>query len=165
MIVQTQGTEDRISYKAEGSVGSRVFTYQASPLSRYGGDTGDDHNYQMKLFEVTNVIELHYGNWVADSLDTATIGMEDYAGLDGDGGPNNTNTNSARPGFNYRFTPKSLWTGLTSTNWATASNWSDGVVPTATEPSPVVVVQSAQAVPFQYWKDTVTVLCSGSATS
>ena len=103
MQVENQGSTDKVSYITEGSTGSRVFTVEWYSLTRRGGDTGDYHYYQVKLFEAGGKVELHYGIWTADSSDSATVGLEDYDGGDGDCGPNCGSTNSSQPPSNYRY--------------------------------------------------------------
>jgi hypothetical protein len=108
LIVATdQGTPDRVSYKTEGSFGRRVFTVEWFSMSRLVGDTGDYHFFQAKLYETTGVIELVSSiDWNPDSLDGATIGIEDLTASTGRCGPNCGNTNAAPPPSNYRFTPE-----------------------------------------------------------
>ncbi len=104
----SQGMPDTVHYATQGSVGSRVFTVEYYSMSRRFGDATDTHDFQMKIYESTNVIELHYGGvWIADSIDDATVGMEDYEGNDGDFGPNSGDLNNVRPPDNYRFLPSS----------------------------------------------------------
>ncbi|MCP3906108.1 MAG: hypothetical protein GY715_20995 [Planctomycetes bacterium] len=104
LAVLDQGTQDRVRSKTEGSVGSRVFTVEWRSVSRGGVPNDDAHNFQVKLFEADGSIELHYGGWVADPADTATVGLENYSGNEGACGPNCDNMNDARPPNNYRFT-------------------------------------------------------------
>ena len=107
LIVSTsQGNTDRVSYKTEGAVDSRVFTVEWFSISRLGGSATDFHFFQVKLFETIDVIELQYStDWLADSVDDATCGIENYDGIGGDCGPNCLNTNNAPPPNDYRFTP------------------------------------------------------------
>jgi hypothetical protein len=107
LIVSTsQGNTDRVSYKTEGAVDSRVFTVEWFSISRLGGDPSDYHFFQVKLFETIDVIELHIStDWMADSIDDATCGIENYTGAGGDCGPNCLNTNNAPPPNDYRFSP------------------------------------------------------------
>lgn len=117
IVMVAQGTNDKISYKTEGSVGSRVLTVEWYSISRRGGETPPDsstdyHFFQIKLFESNNNVEIHIGqvgvHWNADTADDATIGMENYSGADGDCGPDCTNTiNDEVTSIpnNYRFAP------------------------------------------------------------
>ncbi|HHE37191.1 MAG TPA: hypothetical protein ENL20_01290, partial [Candidatus Cloacimonetes bacterium] len=131
IIVTDQGSTDKVSYKVEGSVGSRIFTVEYFSVTRNGGDTDDFHYFQTVFYEYFNRIWIKYGNWDADASDNATCGIEDYSGLDGDGGPNTLNSNDVRPTYNYAFYPgiQGLWTGNISTDWDDADNWDDGFVP------------------------------------
>src|SRR5262249_26845788 len=61
VVAMSQGTPDRVSYKTEGAVDSRVFTVEWFSMSRLNGDATDYHFFQVKLFETIDVVELHYG--------------------------------------------------------------------------------------------------------
>lgn len=103
-----QGTPDRVSYKTEGAADARVFTVEWFSVSTRLGSTSDFHYFQVKLYETTSVVELHFDTlWATDSTapDSSTTGLENYAGTDGNCGLNCLNTNSAEPTNNYRFTP------------------------------------------------------------
>ncbi|MCC6359522.1 MAG: hypothetical protein IT450_12325 [Phycisphaerales bacterium] len=106
IVATNQGNTDRVSYKTEGSIDSRVFTVEYFSISRLGGDTNEFHFFQAKLFETTDVVELHIStDWQTDSADSATTGIENYDGAGGDCGPNCLETNNPPPPNNYRFTP------------------------------------------------------------
>jgi hypothetical protein len=109
IIATSQGSTDSVQYKTEGAADSRVFTVEWSSVSRLDGVATDYHYFQVKLFETSDVVELHYGldvsAWQPDTLDNATCGIENYSGAGGDCGPNCLNTNSAPPPNDYRFTP------------------------------------------------------------
>ncbi|MBI5864096.1 MAG: hypothetical protein HZB38_06275 [Planctomycetes bacterium] len=106
VVATNQGNADRVSYKTEGAIDQRVFTVEWFSMSRLSGDTGDWHFFQVKLYETTDVVELHIStDWNTDTSDDATCGIEDYSGAGGDCGPNCLNTNNAPPPNNYRFTP------------------------------------------------------------
>jgi len=134
MIVNNQGLTDKISYETEGAIGSRVFTVQFFSISRYSGISTDYHNFQIKLFEEDGSLEFHYSEgWGADTADNATIGMENYAGTNGDCGPDCGNTNAARPSYNYRFVPNcNIWYGWVDSAWDNVLNWEPNRLPTAT---------------------------------
>lgn len=109
VVATAQGSTDRVSYKTEGAIDSRVFTVEWISVSRLNGDATDFHYFQVKLYETSGIIELHYGldvsAWQADALDSATTGLENYAGTAGDCGVDCTNTRAAPPPNDYRFTP------------------------------------------------------------
>ncbi len=106
IVHSTQGSADRVSYKTEGSTGAREFTVEYFSITRKDGDATDYHYFQIKLSEATQSISLNYSTmWTPDTLDTATIGMENFGGTDGDCGPNCSNSNTQRPGSNYMFVP------------------------------------------------------------
>jgi hypothetical protein len=106
MVIGNQGTPDRVSYKTEGAVRQRVFTVEWFSVSRLAGSTTDYHFFQAKLYETTGVIELHTAlDWNTDSVDSATVGIEDMDGSTGRCGPNCDNTNNPPSPSNYRLTP------------------------------------------------------------
>lgn len=109
IVATSQGSTDRVSYKTEGAVDSRVFTVEWISISRFNGGGSDYHYFQVKLFETTDVIELHVGldvsAWSTSPSDSATTGIENYSGAGGDCGPNCLNTNNPPPPNDYRFTP------------------------------------------------------------
>lgn len=106
IVATNQGNTDRVSYKTEGSADSRVFTVEWFSMSHLGGDAGDFHFFQLKLYETIDVIELHISSdWNTDTADSSTTGIENYEGAGGDCGPNCLNTNNPPPPNDYRFTP------------------------------------------------------------
>lgn len=109
VIATSQGSTDRVSFKTEGATDSRVFTVEYISVTRLSGSTTDFHYFQVKLFETTDVIELHFGldtsGWSPDTLDSSTTGIENHTGAGGDCGPNCLNTNNPPPPNDYRFTP------------------------------------------------------------
>ncbi|MFO0832761.1 MAG: hypothetical protein U0637_13095 [Phycisphaerales bacterium] len=108
-VAPAQGTQDRVSYLTEGVSPNRVFSVQYSSISHLGGTTTDFHWFMIKLYETSGVVELLLdsgGNWSADTNDSATIGLENYAGDAGDCGPNCTATNAGAPTESYRYTPE-----------------------------------------------------------
>lgn len=101
-----------------GSPGSQVFTIQWVSLSRFSGSTRTI-NFQVKLYETTNVIEFWYGtisgtNANGSALESASIGVENQTGgpgnfIDAVSGSNQifsgTLNGGQWPTLNYRFTP------------------------------------------------------------
>ena len=88
-----------IRYKTTGLAGSRVFTVQWKDARR-SDTTAGKFNFQIKLFEGSNTVEVHYG---ANSVTSSTTNRHVQVGLRGA-------TNSD---FNNR---------TTSTNWATTTS-------------------------------------------
>lgn len=78
-----------------GSVGSRVHTIQWKNFKRFGStQLLDNFNFQIKLYEGTNVIEIVYGSYQANATATQIqVGLR---------GPNNTD-------FNNRKTAGAAW--------------------------------------------------------
>jgi len=107
VVATSQGTADQVAYLTAGAVGARVFTVEWSSVSHYGGDTTEFHYFQVKLFEADGNVELHFDTlWINDSVDSATVGIENFAGTDGDCGPNCNTTNTGDTiTHNYRFAP------------------------------------------------------------
>ena len=126
--VKAQGATDKVSYITSGSAPNRIFTIEYYSVTRYG--TSESTDFQVKLYETSNVIEFHYG---ASTLTTgsASIGIENYDGTIGFCGPNCGTSNSSLPSFNYMYVPEGYWIGTSSTSWDNRSNWADGNVPTS----------------------------------
>jgi PKD repeat protein len=129
-----------VYYKTEGNAPNRVFTTEWKGVLSYNASATERLNFQVKLYESTNVIEFHYGTvqtGTNSSSESASIGIED-----GTGGSNHfieattgsmtteisTLTSSSNwPTVNYRFTPrpvKLIFNNLTisKTTNAVASN-------------------------------------------
>ena len=79
------------------------------------------------------------GDGVPDYLEDNTVGDHTNPNndSDGDGYGNTEETNAGSDPLDGSDVPDSLWTGSTDSDWATATNWSKGVVPTSSD---VVVV-------------------------
>ncbi len=107
LIVQAQGSTDRISRLTEGSSPNRVTTIQYFSVSRNGGGGSEFYRFQIKLFEQTQNVEIHYDvTWAGDGSDSATTGMENFnGGLGSVCGFDCTNTFSADPPNNLRWRP------------------------------------------------------------
>jgi hypothetical protein len=101
LVVSSTG--DRVTYKTEGSSPNRVFVLEYFSVSRFNAPSAYLYG-QIRLYETTNVIELHYATsyWVSMS---ATIGIENAGGTAGVGAPNATGATNTEPSVNYRFRP------------------------------------------------------------
>lgn len=105
-----------IVYQTTGTVGSQVCTIQWTSLSYYFTSTRTI-NYQVKLYEGTNVIEFWYGAAPTGTLNTsesASIGIKSMTGgngqyldaVTGSAFTGNSTLQSDRwPSYNFRFTP------------------------------------------------------------
>lgn len=105
-----------VQYLTTGSPGSQVFTIQWVSLSYFTGSTRT-LNYQVKLYEGTNVIEFWYGAAPSGTLsasESASIGIENQTGgpvnyIDGVTGSSRVGNGSLQsdrwPNYNIRFTP------------------------------------------------------------
>ncbi|WP_343857546.1 hypothetical protein, partial [Fulvivirga kasyanovii] len=77
-------TTDRIKYRVEGTAPNRVFILYYENLERFNTATGDLVTTQLKLFETTNVIEIHTTeNSATLSSETSLQGVENAAGTIG----------------------------------------------------------------------------------
>ena len=111
-----------VQYKTEGSVPDRVLTVEWKGVLSYatGGATAR-LNFQLKLYETSNVIEFHYGSVQSGSHannESASIGFEDATGgsghfVEATTGSRTTGITDLKsttdwPTVNYRFTPPDL---------------------------------------------------------
>ncbi len=106
-VMPAQGTPDRISYSTEGATGNRVFTVEYFSVSHHLGTTNEFYYFQTKLYEISDVMEMHYSTlWINGGAgeESATIGNENYDGLSGLCGPNCSAANTDAPASNYRYT-------------------------------------------------------------
>ncbi|SEQ10477.1 T9SS-dependent choice-of-anchor J family protein [Flavobacterium urocaniciphilum] len=72
-----------ITYSVTGSAPNQILTvdYNAVNIGGSGSTSGTNlANYQIKLYETTNVIEFHYGTLATAGALTATIGLSDVSG-------------------------------------------------------------------------------------
>jgi hypothetical protein len=58
--LQGGGTGSELTYKTEGSAPNRVFIVQWKLYKKYGA-TGDNYNFQIRLNETSNTVQLVYG--------------------------------------------------------------------------------------------------------
>jgi PKD repeat protein len=109
-----------ITYKLDGSTPNRVFTVQFLHLLTYSTGVTARINFQVKLYETTNVFEFCYGTVEAgthDAAESASIGIKDATGgtnhfIDATTGSFtsgliNLVSTGNWPVVNYRFTPAS----------------------------------------------------------
>jgi hypothetical protein len=107
-----------ISYKLEGSSPSRTFTAEWKNILAYSSGATARLNFQVKLYETTNIIEFCYGSATSGTHNTAegaSIGIKDATGGSGNfiEATQNSNeliiaflkSNSEWPPSNYRFSP------------------------------------------------------------
>lgn len=60
----------QLSYVISGTQGNRVLTVQWRDYRHYA-NTGENYNFQIKLYQQGNVVEFHYGNFVKNTTDRA----------------------------------------------------------------------------------------------
>jgi uncharacterized repeat protein (TIGR02543 family) len=108
-----------ILYRTQGSAGSRTLTVQWTDVSSFSNPNAGQPrriNFQLVLFEGTDVIEFRYGpiSGTTSTVESASIGLEDSLGgnggyLDGVTGSrvtyNGMNTTNKWPTRHLRFTP------------------------------------------------------------
>lgn len=107
-----------LSYKTTGTSPNRIFTVEWKNVLTYRNQATARINFQVKLFEGSNIIEFHYGSLSAGTHsgnESASIGIEDVTGGSGHfieattgsmttGVTNLVSTNNW-PTVNYRFSP------------------------------------------------------------
>jgi hypothetical protein len=107
-----------VSYKTEGIAPNRIFTVEWKDILAYSSVATARLNFQVKLYETSNVIEYCYGTVAAgihSPLEGASIGINDGGGGGGryieasSGSMSNVITclasDASWPTVNYRFTP------------------------------------------------------------
>jgi hypothetical protein len=107
-----------VSYKTEGITPNRVFTAEWKNMLAYSSGSNTRLNFQVKLYESSNVIEFCYGDMIAgthNDLESASIGIKDANGGPGrflEATHNSTHlviaglkSQNDWPVVNYRFTP------------------------------------------------------------
>jgi hypothetical protein len=107
-----------ISYLTEGASPNKIFTAEWSNILAFSSGASARLNFQVKLYETTNVIEFLYGSVVPGShnaLESASIGIKDGLGGAGhfiEATQNSTNiilailkSENNWPLVNYRFSP------------------------------------------------------------
>ncbi len=106
-VAQNDGTTDQISYVIQGEAPNRVLIVDYRSV-RVRGSSDDAIWTQAKLYEGSNVIELHYDDTMSETGDgatNATIGLEHPCGCRAARGPNYNNDNDTVPAIAYRYTP------------------------------------------------------------
>jgi hypothetical protein len=111
----------QISYKTTGSSPFRVFTVEWKNILVYKKSSTARINFQLKLFETSDIIEFHYGNYIAGDhyvAESASIGIEDPTGgtehfIEATSGSRsnpvvNLISLDNWPTVNYRFSPPRL---------------------------------------------------------
>ncbi len=105
IVAQNDGFTDQISYVVQGQEPNRVLIVDYQSVRILGSD--DDNIWaQAKLYEGSDVIELHYASSSTDDGETnATIGLEHPCGCIAEPGPNYNNDNDTVPNIGYRYVP------------------------------------------------------------
>ncbi|MEI6852359.1 MAG: DUF4082 domain-containing protein, partial [Bacteroidota bacterium] len=138
----TAGLNAAMKYQLTGSSPNRVLTVEWIGMEVYG-NAGPNLNWQIKLYETTNVIEFVYGTMTASTATyTYSLGV-------------NSLTISATPTASQLFTQQ---TQNTATFSATASN------SLATVPATNTKITFTPAVASVAYKATFTAMNTGSAT-
>lgn len=149
-------TDGELRAQTQGTAPNRTFTIQWKNYQRWTTgttDNGDIFNFQVILYETSNVVQFVYGTTTVNLNSTAQVGLKGASNTDynnrmtttattGDwaaslAGSANTSamgytTAGLKPasGQTYTWTPPivNTWVGNT-TAWNTATNWNLGVVP------------------------------------
>jgi hypothetical protein len=117
----SNGVTGSVLHQTTGSAPNRVFTIQWGNYPSFASGFPRSINFQIKIFEGTNVIEFHYGPVAEGTVpggdqlnESASIGIENLAGgnnnyLDAVTGSsqtsNSTMTSGKFPKYNFRFAP------------------------------------------------------------
>ncbi|MCI0339994.1 MAG: hypothetical protein L0216_02390, partial [Planctomycetales bacterium] len=104
LYIRNQGTADRVNYATTGTSPNRVFTAEWLNVSHIISGT-DDITFQVKLYETTNVAEIHYSTSNTWSNVTSSIGIEDQSGANGFDATGGSPNQATVPTTNFRFTP------------------------------------------------------------
>ncbi len=126
--LDTRNTEGVISYTSQGSTPNRIFIVQWKHMPYYDGGTTLHLNFQIKLYETSNIAEYCYGAVEAGTFSGAgaSMGLKDYIGGDfryydisqgGTGYASNVKTNlsplTGWPGADSCFQINTNMTGIT----------------------------------------------------
>lgn len=106
---------DKVSWKIEGTIGYRTLIVEYLSVSRRANDVDDYHTFQILIQERRDdtagrsLMTIAYpapeqNLWLADTGDLATVGMENFAGTDGEC-LENCNLLAGEPARNYIFVP------------------------------------------------------------
>ncbi len=109
-VRQNDGYIDQISYVVQGQAPNRVLIIDYQSIGSLSN--GDDNIWaQVKLYESSYIIELHYQEDLSDTDSggvDATMGLEHPCGCLAEPGPNYDNDNDVIPMVAYRYTPNDL---------------------------------------------------------
>ena len=75
-----------LTYKTEGPAPNRIFTVEWKNIPTFRNQASARINFQVKLYETSNIVEFHYGNFVSgdhSGNESASIGIEDATGGSG----------------------------------------------------------------------------------
>lgn len=138
-----------VGYKLIGSSGSYILKIEFKDMGFVDYVTGTSMNFQIWLYEATYAIEFRYGSMGTWTGQSASIGINDetiyrFLSITPAASPTSSSTtdnnsiasnddNFLISGLMYSFTKPSdwyWWKGVTSTDWATTSNWYGAAEPT-----------------------------------
>jgi subtilisin-like proprotein convertase family protein len=120
------GATPDITYTTLGSSPSRTFVVEFKDVGRTG-ITGDRMNFQIRLSETTNAINVVYGTWAATSL-TTTVGNFGQVGLRGSANTfyNTRQVNTSTPHATWATSGSAADNGATSRQTQGALGGADG---------------------------------------
>lgn len=109
--LQGNTTTGNLQYLTTGSSPTRVLTVQWTSYRNFGG-TGQNYNFQIKLYEGSNNVEMVYGAFTVPASITPQIGLRGSSNSD----YNNRRNNTASP------TPNNTLRGTANSNTVTFSS-------------------------------------------
>lgn len=80
--LQGNTTTGQLSYLTEGTAPNQVLTVEWKSYRHFGA-AGDDYNFQIKLYESTNIVEVHYGSFIQNATArTRQVGLRGNSSAD-----------------------------------------------------------------------------------
>lgn len=82
--LQGDGTTSKITYSTQGSAPDQVLIVEWTNYKHFGsGGSGDVNNFQIKLYETSNIIEIQYGNFTQNATSrTRQVGLRGASSAD-----------------------------------------------------------------------------------
>ncbi len=116
-VAQNAGIPDQISYIVQGQAPNRVLIVDYRSVTV--NNSVDDYIWaQVKLYEGSHMIELHYHDSETDDGNvSATIGLEHPCDCIAEPGPNYNHNNDAVPEVAYRYVPYSDLIFMDGLDW------------------------------------------------
>lgn len=171
--LQGNATTGELSYQLSGTAPNQVLTVQWKSY-RHWGATGDNNNFQIKLYETTNVVEIVYGSFSQNATNrTRQVGLRGATAADFNNRTTTTNwsattaggTNAATCALQTAIVPTS---GLTFTWTPPSCSAPGGFVSSAITPNSATIAwNAASPVPstgYEYYYSDVNTAPTGAGT-